>query len=150
MASTRTYGGEGTPVGEQSLGELVATLTRDVSLLVHQEVELAKTELAQQAKRAGISAGMFSGAGVIAVWGLFLLCFAAGFGIAAGAGIPIWAGFVCIGGLFVIVAVVLAVLGIGVVKKVGPPKRTMTSVKADLAWVKHPRRAPEASATEVS
>lgn len=53
MASTRTYGGNGIRVEEQSLGELVATATRDVSLLIHQEVELAKAELTDQATKAG-------------------------------------------------------------------------------------------------
>ena len=53
VASTRGYGGNGAPVDEQSLGELVATATRDLSALIHQEIELAKAELAEQAKKAG-------------------------------------------------------------------------------------------------
>ena len=60
MASTRTYGGEGRPVEEQSLGELFATMSRDMSLLVRQEIDLAKSELGEAAKRAGMGAGGLS------------------------------------------------------------------------------------------
>ena len=47
-----------------SLGDLVAEVSRDVSTLMRQEVELAKAEIAQSAKRAGKGAGMYGGAGV--------------------------------------------------------------------------------------
>lgn len=143
MASTRTYGGEGTPVDEQSLGELFATVTRDMSLLVRQEIELAKSELAEQAKRAGVGAGLLSGAGVVALCGLFLLLFAASFGLAAGANIPVWAGFLVIGGGFVLIAGLLGSLGVVSLKRVQPPSRSMRSVKADLELAKHPRHAKE-------
>ena len=139
MASTRTYGGEGRPVEEQSLGELFATMSRDMSLLVRQEIDLAKRELGEAAKRAGMGAGLLGGAGTIALWGLFLLCFAAGFGVAAGANIPIWAGFLTVGGAFLILAAGLGAFGALSLKKIGPPQRTMHSVKADLAMAKHPR-----------
>lgn len=141
MASTRTYGGEGTPVEEQSLGELFATMSRDMSLLVRQEIDLAKSELAEAAKKAGAGAGLLGGAGTIALWGLFLLCFAAGFGVAAGANLPVWAGFLIVGGFFLLVAGGLGVMGVMSFKKIGPPERSVRSVKADLAMAKHPRHA---------
>lgn len=145
MASTRTYGGEGAPVDEQSLGELVATASRDISLLVRQEIELAKAEIAEQVKRGGIGVGLLGGAGVMALFGLILLCFAASFGLAAGANIPVWAGFLCIGGLFAIGAGALVVLGVLNLKKIGPPTRVVSSVKADLAFARRRGQSPEAS-----
>lgn len=54
------------------LGELLAGVTRDLSTLFRQEVELAKAELTDSAKKAGKGAGMFGGA---AVAGLFALLF---------------------------------------------------------------------------
>jgi hypothetical protein len=141
VASTRTYGGNGTPVAEQSLGELVATATRDMSLLIHKEIELAKAELAQQAQQAGIGAGLLGGAGFLGFFALVLASFAGAFGFAAGLDIAIWAGFLCMAGAYAVLAGVFAVLGIGRVKKVGGPKRTQQSVKDSLAWLKHPRRA---------
>jgi hypothetical protein len=44
------------------LGELLSDLTRDVSTLMRQEVELAKVELKESATKAGKGAGMMAGA----------------------------------------------------------------------------------------
>lgn len=142
MASTRPYGGQGAPVDEQSLGELFATLSRDMSGLIHQEMELAKSELAESAKRAGLGAGLLGGAGLFAVWGLFLLTFAAGFGIASGAGLGIWAGFLITGGALLVVGGGLAAVGGLSMKKISGPKRTKITVRASLATLKGGRGAP--------
>lgn len=146
MASTREYGGEGEPVGGQSLGELVATATRDLSVLIHSEIELAKAELAEQAKRAAVGAGLLSGAAAFGLLALLVLCFAAGFGLAAGASIPVWAGFLSVGGLFVIIAGVLGGVGAKALSRIGGPDRTVSTVKAGLSSLRHPRRsAPPAA-----
>ncbi|TWD48666.1 putative superfamily III holin-X, partial [Arthrobacter sp. AG367] len=55
-----------------SLGELLGDVTRDLSTLMRQEVELAKAELKQSTSRAGKGAGMLAGAGV---GGHFVLLF---------------------------------------------------------------------------
>ncbi|WP_346927730.1 phage holin family protein [uncultured Arthrobacter sp.] len=55
-----------------SLGDLLGEVTRDMSTLMRQEVELAKVELKQTATRAGKGAGMLAGAGVA---GHFVLLF---------------------------------------------------------------------------
>jgi hypothetical protein len=146
VASTRSYGGEGAPIDEQSLGELVATATRDLSALVHQEIELAKSELAEQVKRGAVGAGLLGGAALLALLGFFLLCFAAAFGIAAGGDIPVWAGFLCIAGLFVIVGGALSLVGIRAFASMSGPDRTKATVKEGLASIRHPRRAKNEAA----
>lgn len=55
-----------------SLGELLGDVTRDMSTLMRQEVELAKVELKESATRAGKGGGMFAGAGIA---GHFVLLF---------------------------------------------------------------------------
>lgn len=52
-----------TDPSSRSLGELVGEITSDLSTLVRQELELAKAEATQSAKRAGKGSGMFAGAG---------------------------------------------------------------------------------------
>jgi hypothetical protein len=141
VASTRTYGGNGIPVGEQSIGELVATATRDMSLLIHKEIELAKAELSQQAQQAGIGAGMLGGAGFLGYFALILASFAGAFGFSDGLDIALWAGFLCMAGVYALLAGGLALLGIGRMRRLGPPKRTQRTVKDNVAWLKHPRRA---------
>lgn len=137
------------PPEDQSIGELIATATRDLSLLVHKEVELAKTEIAAELKRAGIGAGLLGGAGFIGYFALLLLSVAAALGVAAGFDLPTWAGFLIIGGLYGAGAGLFAVLGLGKVVKVGPPQRTIRTVKDDLEWAKHPTVAPQRELEEL-
>lgn len=128
---------------ESSLGELVSTATRDLSLLIHKEIELAKAEISAELKRAGLGAGLLGGAGFIGFFAMLLLSVAAALGIAAGAHIPVWAGFTIVGGAYAAGAGLFAVLGLGKVVKVGPPQRTIRTVKDDIAWAKHPTVAPD-------
>ena len=134
---------------DQSLGELVATATRDLSLLIHKEVELAKAEIAGELKKAGIGAGLLGGAGFIGFFAMLLLCVAGALGLAAGADIPAWAGFLCVGGAFAGAAGLVALLGVGSLVRVGPPQRTIRTVKDDLEWAKHPTVAPEPELEEL-
>src|SRR3954454_12981189 len=120
MTPTRPHDQRGTSVAdnrpdidEQSLGELVATATRDLSLLVHKEIELAKTELAAEAKRAGIGAGFLGGAGFVGFFRFFFLSAAAALAISEGAALPLWAGFLVIGGAFGGLAGLLGIAGLG-------------------------------------
>jgi hypothetical protein len=136
-------------IDEQSLGELVATATRDLSLLVHKEIELAKTELAAEAKRAGIGAGFLGGAGFVGLFAFIFLSVAGALGISEGAGLPFWAGFLCIGGMFGGLAGLLALAGLGKVVRIKGPQRTIRTVKDDLQWVRHPTVAPDPELEEL-
>ncbi len=55
------------PRNEQPVGELLQQLSAETATLVRQELKLAQLELQQKGKRAGLGAGMFGGAGVVAV-----------------------------------------------------------------------------------
>src|SRR4051794_41560952 len=113
-------GSRGQPMTDtegQSLGELVAVATRDLSLLIHKEVELAKTEISAELKRAGIGAGLLGGAGFVGFFALLLLSVAAALGLSDGADIPVWAGFLCVGGAYALGAGLFAALGLGKVVK---------------------------------
>jgi hypothetical protein len=125
------------------LGDLVATATRDLSLLVHKEMELAKTELSAELKRAGIGAGLLGGAGFVGYFALLFLSVAAALGIATARDWDVWLGFLIVGGAYAAAAGLFAILGLGKVVKVGPPRRTIRTVKDDLAWAKHPTVAPQ-------
>jgi hypothetical protein len=128
---------------DQSLGDLVASATRDLSLLIHKEVELAKAEISAEVKRAGIGAGFLGGAGFIGVFTLTFLSVAAALGISAGFDIPVWAGFLIVGAAYGMLAGLLGLLGIQKVSKVKPPQRVIRTVKDDIAWAKHPTVAPD-------
>lgn len=136
------------PIEERSVGELFATLSRDLSLLVHQEVELAKTELATGAKRVGIAAGLLGGAGALGLLGGLFLSIAAAFGISA-LGVSLGYGFLCVGGLYALGAGMFAGLGVLRLVRVGKPERTIRTVHDSLAWARHPTVAPDPQLEEI-
>ena len=76
-----------------SLGDLLGDVTRDMSTLMRQEVELAKAELKQTAGRAGKGGGMFAGAGVAGHFVLLVLSLALWWGVGTLMGLG-WSGFV--------------------------------------------------------
>ncbi|WP_440103808.1 phage holin family protein [Glutamicibacter mishrai] len=86
-----------------SLGALFNDLTQNVSLLVRQEIELAKTELKESASSAGKGAGMYAGAGVAGHFVLLFLSVAAFFGLA------LWIGY---GFSALVIAALWAVIGL--------------------------------------
>src|SRR4051794_2642282 len=64
------------PAETRSLGEIVSDITTDMSTLIHQEVDLAKTELKQEVTKAGKGAGMLGGAGLAGWFTLLFLSLA--------------------------------------------------------------------------
>ncbi|HEY1158056.1 MAG TPA: phage holin family protein [Arthrobacter sp.] len=92
-----------------SLGELLGDVTRDLSTLMRQEVELAKAEAKQSATRAGKGAGMLAGAGIGGHFVLLFLSLALMF--ALGALMPLgWAALI-VAVIWAIIAAILASIG---------------------------------------
>ncbi len=91
------------PETARSLGELISEITSDLSTLMRQEVELAKAEATQSAKRAGKGAGMFGGAGLAGHMVLLFLSIALWWALGDGIGHG-WSAL--------IVAVIWAVIGL--------------------------------------
>ncbi|CCQ47751.1 conserved hypothetical protein [Pseudarthrobacter siccitolerans] len=92
-----------------SLGELLGEVTRDLSTLMRQEVELAKAELKQSATKAGKGGGMLAGAGVAGHFVLVFLSLALMF--ALGALMPLGWAAVIVAVIWAIIAAVLASIG---------------------------------------
>jgi hypothetical protein len=131
---------------EQSLGQLFAEASRDLSTLVHSEIELAKAEIRHDVKNAATGGAMFGAAGFIALLAVILLSIAAAYGLVAAGLHPGWA-FLIVAGVYLIAAVVLALIGKQAVGKVGPPKRTIRTSKETAAFLKHPRSANAETST---
>lgn len=92
-----------------SLGDLLGDVTRDMSTLMRQEVELAKVELKQSATRAGKGTGMLAGAGVAGHFTLLFLSLALWWALGQVMGLG-WSG-VIVAIIWAIVAAVLASKG---------------------------------------
>jgi Putative Actinobacterial Holin-X, holin superfamily III len=126
---------------ERPLGELLKQLSQETTTLVRQELELAKAEMAQKGKQAGVGAGMFGGAGVSALLGLGALTAAA---VAAlDAAMPLWLAALIVGLVWLAVAGVLALQGKTKVQAATPPvpEQTQESVKEDVEWAKTQARS---------
>jgi hypothetical protein len=126
---------------DATIGELVATASRDVSLLIRQEVELAKTEVKAAATSAGLGAAFLGAAAFLGFFAFGAITVAAAEGLHA-AGIGIAYSYLIVTGVYLIVAAVLALFGKARLDKVGPPQRTIQTVKDDVAWIKHPTSTP--------
>ncbi|MFF3743430.1 phage holin family protein [Streptomyces kronopolitis] len=130
---------------ERSLGQLMATATAEMSALLHDEIALAKAEFRQDAKRAGIGGAAFTVAGALALFALPVLSFAAAYGI-HNLGLGLAWSFLIVGGAFLVVAGLLALLAVAKMKKIKKPERSISSAKETAAVLQnakpHPRVAP--------
>ncbi|MEH0825489.1 MULTISPECIES: phage holin family protein [unclassified Micromonospora] len=117
---------------EPSTAELVQRATEQVSRLVRDELALARAELTQKGKHAGIGIGLFGGGGALAFYGLGAL-------IAAGVLLldlvmPAWLAALIVAVVLFLVAGVLALVGKKQVSRAVPPvpASTVQSVRADV------------------
>ena len=121
---------------DNSLADLARQLSDQTTELVHHEVELAKAELRDKGKRAGIGAGMFGGAGALGLYALGALTAAIIAGIAEA--LPVWASALIVAALYGAVAGILALRGKKKVQQATPPlpEETVQSVKEDVRYTK--------------
>jgi hypothetical protein len=121
---------------EKPLGELVQDLSRQTSTLIRQEMRLAQAELAEKGKHAGRGAGMFGGAGLVALYGVGALIAAAILGLATV--LEPWIAATAIGVALLVIAGILALTGKRELEEAGPPKpeQALDSVQQDIATVK--------------
>jgi len=122
------------PSGEESLGELLAATTRDVSELLRKEIELAKVELKEEAGEAGRAAALLGAGGVVTHLALLLLLLAAAWGLAEA--IPLWAALLVVGAITAVVAAILIVTGRSRLSAVRAVPITTQTLQEDVTWTK--------------
>ncbi|MDG5803897.1 phage holin family protein [Streptomyces ossamyceticus] len=124
---------------DATVGELLSTVTSDVQTLFRQEVELARTEVKQEATKAGKAAGMYGGAGFAGYMVLLFLSVAALLGLAnvMDGG---WAALI-VTAVWAVAAAVLYQRGRSRMRTVSPkPEHTVETLKEDAQWARHPTR----------
>ncbi|ACZ89065.1 phage holin family protein [Streptosporangium roseum] len=126
----------GSPKDALSTAELIRQMSEEVSRLVRDELRLAKLELAEKGRHAGIGAGLFGGAGVVALYGGGALVAAVILLLALA--MPAWAAAAIVGVVLLAVAAVLGFLGKRQVTEAVPPapERTIESLRHDIDVVK--------------
>jgi membrane protein len=126
---------------DRPLSELVQDLSRQTSTLIRQEMRLAQAELAEKGRHAGKGAGMFGGAGLVALYGVGALIAAAILGLATV--LEPWIAAAAIGVVLLLVAGILALTGKKELEEAGPPKpeQALDSVQRDIETVKASARS---------
>jgi uncharacterized membrane protein YqjE len=120
---------------DRSLGQIVGDIAADLSTLVKQELALAKTELKEQAGKAGKGAGMLGGAGVAGLLALILASFALAYLLDNW--MPVELAFLIVTLLWAIVAAALAAKGRKELKNANPQlPETQQTLKEDAAWAR--------------
>jgi VIT1/CCC1 family predicted Fe2+/Mn2+ transporter len=120
---------------DPSIGELMSQLSSQVSRLIRDEMRLAEKEFQQSARHAGIGAGLFSVAGLLAFFGA--ATFIAAAVAALSLVLPLWAAALIVGAILFVAAGVTALIGRGQAQEAIPAApRTVETLKADIRELK--------------
>ncbi|MDQ1598273.1 MAG: hypothetical protein QOI70_1697 [Microbacteriaceae bacterium] len=129
---TETLDGERRP----RLLDLAASIPRQVSRLVRDELRAAQAELSTKLKAAGVGAGLLAGGLVLLLFAINALLASAILGLAMV--LPAWLSALLVGVVLAIIAAVLTLVGVRKLKEGVPPVPTesIDSVKEDIRTVK--------------
>jgi apolipoprotein N-acyltransferase len=120
---------------DQSIGELLKHLSEQTAMLVRQELDLAKAEMQQRGKRAGLGLGLIGGGGVLALAAVGALT--ATLILVLAEWMDAWLAALIVTLVYAAGAAVLALQGKEKVGEATPPvPQTMETVKEDVQWAK--------------
>lgn len=119
-----------------STGQLVSQLSAELSTLVRDEMRLAQAELSGKAKRAGLGAGLFGAAGIVALFGAGTLVTAAV--LALDLVWSAWLAALVVGAALLLIAAVMGLAGKSQVTRAVPPAPTeaIDGVRKDVQTLK--------------
>jgi hypothetical protein len=121
------------PGETRSIGEIVGDISEDMSTLIKQEMDLAKSELKQEVSKIGKGAGMFGGAGLAGHFALFFLSFALAYTLDNW--MPVELAALIVGLVWAAAAAVLAIRGRNEIKEANPQlPTTQQTLKEDVRW----------------
>jgi hypothetical protein len=120
---------------ERSVASLLSDLARDFSLLIRQEVALAKAEASEKVGQLGMGIGMMAAGGFVAFAGLIVLMFAGVYALALV--MEAWQAALIVGGVVTLLGLILVFVGKSKLSADKlTPQRTIQSIKDDARWAK--------------
>lgn len=126
--SNTVPGMTGQDISNTSVGELIGQVTQDLSMLMRQELDLAKAEVKQEITKTGKAAGLLGGAGFAGYMVLLFGSIAAWWGL-ANVMDQGWAALI-VTGIWAVVGALLFAVGRGRMQQVNPkPELTVETVK---------------------
>ena len=114
------------PKGDPTLGKLVMDAQRDISSLISKEIQLAKSEIKVSVKHGGVGIGLFAGAAFLGLLAIIMLSVAFAYFLHwNGDGLDLHWAFTVVFLVYVLIAALLAYIGLRQVKKVKAPERAI-------------------------
>jgi hypothetical protein len=111
---------------DPTIGKLVSDASRDVSSLIRNEIRLAKSEIQVSVKAGGLGIALFAAAAFFGVMALIMLSVAIAYFINwNGQGLSLHWAFLIVFGFYLLVAALLAFIGVRKVKKVRAPEKAI-------------------------
>ena len=114
----------------KELGEIVGNVSKQASLLVSEEIALAKAEVSQKVSKLGKGIAGFALAGFFALMMLIFLLHTLAWGFADWFGFKTWVGYGITTGLLLLFTGLAALIGLRLVKKGSPPTPQMAIEEA--------------------
>lgn len=122
---------------DESIGQLLSDATRDISELVRKEMQLAKLEMREEARKASKAGGKLGAAAVVGYLALLLFSFALVWGLSELANMDVGWSFLIFAVLYGIGAAVLFTSGRKQLRTVSPvPRQTVETLKEDAEWAR--------------
>jgi uncharacterized membrane protein YqjE len=116
---------------EPTIGRLVADTTSDLSALVRDEIALAKSELSFSAKAGGIGAALFAVAAFFGLLAIIMVSIAFAYALASLPHIGNAVAFLIVFAVYLLIAAILAFVGLRKIKQVRAPEKTIATMKSN-------------------
>jgi uncharacterized membrane protein YqjE len=127
---------DGAALRERPIGDLLKQASQETSTLVRQEIELAKAELTEKGRHAGVAHGMLAVAALVALLaaGALTACLV----LALDEAMPAWLAALLVTVAYLIIAGAVALAGRKRLQQAGPPvpEQTLQTLKEDAPWAK--------------
>jgi hypothetical protein len=125
---------------DPTIGRLVSDASRDVSSLIRNEIRLAKSEIQVSVKAGGVGVAMFAAAAFFTLMGLIMLSVAFAYFINwNGKGLALQWAFLIVFGVYLLIAALLAFIGVRKVKKVRGPEKAIAQANETKQILKRER-----------
>jgi hypothetical protein len=122
---------------ERSIGELFGQLSQDMTMLVRQEVQLARAEMSEKLSRLTTNLVSVIAGGFVAYVGALALVAALILGLNDLANISPWVSALIVGAVLAIAGYAMLRRGLGELKQVDlAPRRTVENIKDDVQAIK--------------
>jgi uncharacterized membrane protein YqjE len=126
---------------DRALGDLLKEVMTDGSMLIRQEIALARVEMAEKAKVYASASAMMAVAAILGVFALGVLT--ACIILAIDLALPAWLAALIVAAAYLVVAGILVVVGITRMRRAGKPvpEQTIETIKEDVSWARHQARS---------